>query len=489
MASRSTVNGHRLSGPAGQLEVYGVYLNGTTGAVVKNVVVWGFLRGIRLSDAQGNQILDSETVENGNFVTAVGYGIDMASGAKNNLLQGNLIHNNADEGIHFGSGSGGNAFVGNTVYDNHIENIYFIASHNNTIIGNVTRLGQTSVYLKDSTGNVLQNNTFRDNIVHVRGDSSDNQFINNTLVNTGIHFQVYTNDTPFRYPHDNIVRGGRITNTSGACFRFSSSWDNLIVDTVLNGCGTDIWLNSDEAQARNTVIGVALSPSKVRLEGESVLSVGWRLNTHIQDADENSVEAAHLRVSDATGRLLFDVVADSDGNATQDVIAYSKTNTTQTLFTPISVEATKTNFQSTSRQTNLDNNTALTITLPSKALPLNSPPIADAGVNQSVFLTDVTSFDGSDSHDPDGDPLTYQWDFGDGGTANGAIVSHRYEVPGSYFTTLTVSDGKLINSDLVTVEVKIPLPVNTPPTAIAGPDLSITIGELALLDGSDSTDP
>ncbi|MGE0684133.1 MAG: right-handed parallel beta-helix repeat-containing protein, partial [Candidatus Binatia bacterium] len=198
-------NNHKITGGGNATENYGVYLTGTTGAVVKNVIVTNFRRGIRLSDAQENQILHTETFQNGNFSAHVGYGIDMASGAKDNLLQGNLIHDNADEGIHFGSGSGRNVFIGNTVYDNYIENIYLIASHDNTLIGNITRLGQTSAYVKDSHSNIFQDNTFQDKIVHVRGDSHDNQFINNSLVNTGFHFQVYTSGTPFRYPHDNTV--------------------------------------------------------------------------------------------------------------------------------------------------------------------------------------------------------------------------------------------------------------------------------------------
>ena len=38
----------------------------------------------------------------------------------------------------------------------------------------------------------------------------------------------------------------------------------------------------------------------------------------------------------------------------------------------------------------------------------------------------------SRSTDPEGDPVTEQWAFGDGGTASGTSVSHRYALPGSY---------------------------------------------------------
>lgn len=53
-------------------------------------------------------------------------------------------------------------------------------------------------------------------------------------------------------------------------------------------------------------------------------------------------------------------------------------------------------------------------------------------------------FDASETYDPDGDPLTFVWDFGDGGSDIGATTSHIYSAPSSepysYTATLTVSD-------------------------------------------------
>ncbi len=83
-----------------------------------------------------------------------------------------------------------------------------------------------------------------------------------------------------------------------------------------------------------------------------------------------------------------------------------------------------------------------TIDVPCPA-PINQIPIADAGgplyeggVGEAVAL------DGSASFDPDGDPLTYRWFFGDGTTGIGASPQHVYELPGEYFVTLVVNDGK-----------------------------------------------
>ncbi|NUM47989.1 MAG: PKD domain-containing protein, partial [Anaerolineales bacterium] len=43
--------------------------------------------------------------------------------------------------------------------------------------------------------------------------------------------------------------------------------------------------------------------------------------------------------------------------------------------------------------------------------------------------------------DPENDTLSYSWTFGDGGSANGASVSHTYLAAGGYTARLTVSDG------------------------------------------------
>ena len=71
----------------------------------------------------------------------------------------------------------------------------------------------------------------------------------------------------------------------------------------------------------------------------------------------------------------------------------------------------------------------------------NRAPVAKAGPDQSVRVDQVVAFDGSASFDPDGDPLTYLWNFGDGTPpVSGAIAAHVYDQPGLYTVTLTVRD-------------------------------------------------
>ena len=75
----------------------------------------------------------------------------------------------------------------------------------------------------------------------------------------------------------------------------------------------------------------------------------------------------------------------------------------------------------------------------------NRCPDANPGGPYSGVLGIPVAFDGSASSDPDGNPLTYAWDFdaSDGITvdATGAMVNHPYGAAGTFTVTLTVTDN------------------------------------------------
>lgn len=73
---------------------------------------------------------------------------------------------------------------------------------------------------------------------------------------------------------------------------------------------------------------------------------------------------------------------------------------------------------------------------------LNFPPVAQAGEDKVVDLGAEAVFDGSSSYDFDGEIASYSWDFGDGVSGEGAVVTHTYMDFGTYTAVLTVADDK-----------------------------------------------
>jgi hypothetical protein len=71
---------------------------------------------------------------------------------------------------------------------------------------------------------------------------------------------------------------------------------------------------------------------------------------------------------------------------------------------------------------------------------VDHPPQAVAGGPAQGIVGRPVIFDGSQSSDADGDRLSYTWTFGDGGSATGATVEHRYTAEGDYIVDLTVRD-------------------------------------------------
>jgi chitodextrinase len=72
----------------------------------------------------------------------------------------------------------------------------------------------------------------------------------------------------------------------------------------------------------------------------------------------------------------------------------------------------------------------------------NHPPVAVMTCDNLTGRVSLNVyFDSTGSTDPDGDTVSYVWDFGDGAKGSGAKTSHQYTAVGSYTATLMVYDG------------------------------------------------
>jgi hypothetical protein len=73
---------------------------------------------------------------------------------------------------------------------------------------------------------------------------------------------------------------------------------------------------------------------------------------------------------------------------------------------------------------------------------------ADAGLPIVSIVGKEITFDGSKST---GNIKEYIWNFGDGQTGKGKVLTHSYNFPGNYIVSLTVSDGRKQNTASVNV--------------------------------------
>ncbi len=124
---------------------------------------------------------------------------------------------------------------------------------------------------------------------------------------------------------------------------------------------------------------------------------------------------------------------------------------------------------------------------------LNRAPVARPRLRDSFGLGSQVRLDASQSTDADGNRLSYRWEIVDAPAGSAAALSARnglasgffVDLPGAYVVRLTVNDG-VIDSASVAITLST---ANTPPVANAGPDQTLPVGSVVLLEGAGSRDP
>ena len=124
----------------------------------------------------------------------------------------------------------------------------------------------------------------------------------------------------------------------------------------------------------------------------------------------------------------------------------------------------------------------------------NSMPVADAGPNQALSKEgDTIQLDGSQSFDPDGDPITYAWSITSKPPYSAAVLDDPTAAKptfvadslGTYVIELIVTDDKGSASFPAEVVVS---SENVKPVADAGGNQMVLVGDPVNLDGSGSYD-
>ena len=113
----------------------------------------------------------------------------------------------------------------------------------------------------------------------------------------------------------------------------------------------------------------------------------------------------------------------------------------------------------------------------------NQQPLAVAEADQTSGPSPLTvNFNGIENTEPDLQPLTYTWYFGDGDAGEGPRVTHQYSIPGTYLVTLEAADdhGAV---DLATLEITV-TENDTPLAEDAAPVQDILADEGAVAENS-----
>ena len=116
----------------------------------------------------------------------------------------------------------------------------------------------------------------------------------------------------------------------------------------------------------------------------------------------------------------------------------------------------------------------------------NTPPTAVANATPTIGTVPLAvTFSSLGSFDPDAQPLSYGWTFGDGGTSTQQHPTHTYAAAGVYTATLTVTE---LTSPFASRTASVVITVgNEPPlaTITAPPDgTSYKIGDIITYGGS-----
>ena len=128
--------------------------------------------------------------------------------------------------------------------------------------------------------------------------------------------------------------------------------------------------------------------------------------------------------------------------------------------------------------------------------PGNNPPIASFTYSpESPLVGAEITFDATSSNDPDGEIISYEWDFGDKTSGTGEVALHSYSSVGDYTVTLTVTDDEGAKGYKSLTITASEIPPNQPPTCAIELqkngipiNANINVGEFFDIYVGDSTD-
>ena len=270
-----------------------------------------------------------------------------------------------------------------------------------------------------------------------------------------------------------FVRGGELgtynltvaAGGAGGCGSVAYTWNTTTAGNYTGQTATFI------VPAGNVSVRLRVTPADPTLEGESTQEI-------LIPNEAPRFQSIGLGATVATGTPigLLILALDLDGSVDIYEVNFGNGNNTTDLGNVTEFRYPQPgNFTITIRITDnlgATNETTRAIRVTNRG-PTAEPTLdfvyADVG--------DRVVFNATPSRDPEGGPLTYHWDFGDGTTADGAIANHTYAARGSFTAELTVTDEHGA-TDAVTIPVTVLGPADDGNPQ--GPLLALALGILVV---------
>ncbi|MFC4551787.1 MULTISPECIES: PKD domain-containing protein [Halorussus] len=201
--------------------------------------------------------------------------------------------------------------------------------------------------------------------------------------------------------------------------------------------------------AAHTLVVFTLDTSTDFSDNQTSLGANSTItNGTVQIADGESYTTSNLTTSEPVETVEVNISGIDDS---ANIVVYDGVYGTKITNKSVSTTGTFTLDVSASSDSSIaiaiddGGNTAVNGTTDIESIKLvqsNSAPFA-AGADTQVAVNDTVELNASDSTDPDGDALSYEWDFDDDGTydATGEVTSTSFASSGTYNVTLRVTDS------------------------------------------------
>ncbi len=481
----------------------GIYLDNVQNGEIQNVNISNFYDGVWLSLGSATLVTTSNIWNNTYGVYMTGTNdIASANHLHNNTIYGayvtgqynTLTGNNASANGTFCQGScqsdgagifavnSNNIFENNILSDNTWFGIKLVAASNNQIIDNTVArdgIGAGIVLVDGSYRNLVMGNYVTEQLNAFGLENTANttalqNSYNNITGNriTGNTQGIYLYNSPYNWIYDNYLNN----TTNSVDNTLLNSWNitKRLGTNILGGPFTGGNLYSDYTGLDLDGDGFGDTPHSVSggfygQFAQDLLPLVLKQPGVIHDISLRRVSVQSI--SARVGASIIISVAVFNLGTVSESFFLSATYALQTLPQPQVI--------STVPVTNLAANTGKTITLPwntaglaagtyfvqanasivtgenntannacctppaNVSLSINKPPVA-------LFTTSNTSslagrpviMNASQSYDPDGTIFSYSWNFGDGTSSTGKVVSHSWALAGNYTLTLTVTDNE-----------------------------------------------